>query len=206
MKIACLLSLAIGVAFVSSLVDKCTDCGHTMNRFCCQRPDTIWKDDPRKKVCCDFSLQTIPDKDTMEVINAHPELSIAAKFITKAKFDVKLRNNAEPFTVFIPNNDAFKNLEATIDSMPIEGKYGIAEIIGRHTVTGHGRVMSTKLNERNGWLISVDNYNEFGNIIFKGEDDFLIAREPTGMDKSRKVLEADILSSDGVIHIIDGIL
>ena len=94
----------------------------------------------------------------MEVINAHPELSIAAKFISKAKFDVKLRNNAEPFTVFIPNNDAFKNLEATIDSMPIEGKYGIAEIIGRHTVAGHGRIMSTKLNERNGWMITIDNY------------------------------------------------
>jgi len=86
----------------------------------------------------------------MEVINAHPELSIAAKFISKAKFDVKLRNNAEPFTVFIPNNDAFKNLEATIDNMPIEGKYGIAEIIGRHTVTGHGRVMSTKLKKK--WM------------------------------------------------------
>jgi len=55
-------------------------------------------------------------------------------------------------------------------------------------------------------MITVDNYNEFGNIIFKREDDFLVAREPTGMDKSRKVLEADILSSDGVIHIIEGIL
>ena len=152
------------------------------------------------------NIVLILDKDTMEVINAHPELSIAAKFITKANFDVKLRNTAEPFTVFIPNNDAFKNLEATFDSMAIEGKYGLAEIIGRHTVSGNGRVMSTKLNERNGWMITVDNYNEFGNIIFKREDDFLIAREPKGMDKSRKVLEADILSSDGVIHIIEGIL
>ena len=139
----------------------------------------------------------------MGVIKSRPELSIAAKFITKAEFDVKLRNKAELFTVFVPNNAAFKNLEKTIDNMSIRE---LAKFIGRHKVSGHGRLMSTKLDERNGWMITVDNYNEFGNIIFQRKDGFLTAREPKGMDKSRKVLEADILSSNGVIHIIEGIL
>ena len=142
----------------------------------------------------------------MEVIKSRPELSIAAKFITKAKFDVKLRNKNEQFTVFIPNNNAFKNVEVAIDSMPIEGKRGLAGFIGRHKVSGHGRIMSTKLNQGNGWTMTVNNYNEFGVIILQRINESLTAREPDGMDRSRKVLEADILSSNGVIHIIDGIL
>ena len=140
----------------------------------------------------------------MGVIKARPELSIAATFITKAKFDVKFRNKNEQFTVFIPNNEAFGGgLEVAIAGMEMRQ---LVKFIGRHKVSGHGRVMSTKLNEKNGWMMTVDNYNEFGNIIFKKEDEFLTAREPKGMDRSRKVLEADILSSNGVIHIIDGIL
>jgi len=32
----------------------CQNCNVTLNKFCCQREDQIWKNAPQKKICCEF--------------------------------------------------------------------------------------------------------------------------------------------------------
>jgi len=60
------LALLIAIIFVNQKEAKwtqkwkyCTDCtsdsqNNPINKFCCKRPESIWKKEPGKKICCEF--------------------------------------------------------------------------------------------------------------------------------------------------------
>jgi len=35
----------------------CNMCEIYLNKFCCQRPESFWKDNPNRKICCDFPAE-----------------------------------------------------------------------------------------------------------------------------------------------------
>jgi len=106
-----------------------------------------------------------------------------------------------PFTVFAPTNEGFNALPAaTLDSlMKAENKDQLVDILTYHVVAG--QVLSTDLTA----FQEVDSVEGkklhvtvFGGIVRVG---------PTLLSKDlRKVSSADNLASNGVVHIIDGVL
>ena len=40
-------------------VGDCDNCAKKLNRFCCARPKAIWRTNPRKKICCDFTTSEL---------------------------------------------------------------------------------------------------------------------------------------------------
>jgi len=106
-----------------------------------------------------------------------------------------------PFTVFAPTNEGFNALpSATLDSlMKPENKDQLVDILTYHVVAG--QVLSTDLTA----FQEVDSVEGkklhvtvFGGIVRVG---------PTLLSKDlRKVSSADNLASNGVVHIIDGVL
>jgi uncharacterized surface protein with fasciclin (FAS1) repeats len=97
-----------------------------------------------------------------------------------------------PFTLFAPTDDAFEKLpEGTIESL-LKDKEALKAILLYHVVSG--KVTSEKVVE----LDKAETIN--GKVInIKVKDDSVV------INKS-KVITADVMASNGVIHIIDTVL
>merc|ERR1711937_352891 len=104
-----------------------------------------------------------------------------------------------PFTVFAPTNDAFGKLpEGTVESLlKPENKDQLVDILTYHVLPA--QVLSTDLKPRQsvttveGKSLKVFSRNE-GVFVSPGGKDF------------KKVVGADNLATNGVAHIIDGVL
>lgn len=96
-----------------------------------------------------------------------------------------------PFTVFAPTDDAFKKLPSgTVENL-LENKDELAKVLTYHVVSG--KVMSkdvVKLTE----AVTV----EGSKISFDTKNGVKV--------NSAKVIQADIETSNGVIHVIDEVL
>lgn len=101
---------------------------------------------------------------------------------------------AGPFTVFAPTDDAFAQLgQATLDSLlKPENKEKLAAILAYHVVPG--KVMAADVVK----LTEAETV-QGGKIAIKVEGD-------TVMINDAKVVQADIETSNGVIHVIDKVI
>ncbi len=112
----------------------------------------------------------------------------------KAAGLVETLKGAGPFTVFAPNDDAFKKLPAgTVETLlKAENKAKLASILTYHVIPGKvsasdiaGKTMKVKTVE--GTELSVD------------------AKSGVKIDNAT-VVTADIAASNGVIHVIDTVI
>jgi transforming growth factor-beta-induced protein len=99
-----------------------------------------------------------------------------------------------PFTVFAPTDEAFSKLPAgTVESLlKPENKDKLKAILLYHVVTGDvtaGPGGETVFSENR-----------------QGQDLKLTANDGTVMVNDAKVVKADVLASNGVIHVIDTVL
>jgi uncharacterized surface protein with fasciclin (FAS1) repeats len=96
-----------------------------------------------------------------------------------------------PFTVFAPTDAAFAKLPAgTLDSL-LQDKEKLAQILTYHVVPG--KVMSSEV--RSGAVATV-----------QGQPLNVVAERGGVKVNEAKVVQADVVASNGVIHVIDSVV
>ncbi len=95
-----------------------------------------------------------------------------------------------PFTVFAPTNDAFDNLpEGTLESLSNDQ---LAEILTYHVI--RAEIFSSALQP------------EQSATTLSGEDIFVTVGNGVRVNNSATVVDADLAASNGVIHVVDGVI
>ena len=97
-----------------------------------------------------------------------------------------------PFTVFAPTDEAFAKLPAgTIDAL-LKDKEKLASILTYHVVSGQVTAAdAVKLNEAK---------------TINGQSFKIVAGKDGVMIDNANVVKADIMTSNGVIHVIDSVI
>ena len=101
-------------------------------------------------------------------------------------------NTATDLTIFAPHNDAFQNLGSTLSTMPLSE---LAKVLDYHIVNGSNFV-GYSANLPNGTILKSRNGANL-TITFASNSLFV---------NSARVLQEDLLISNGVLHVIDNIL
>ncbi|MEO7165856.1 MAG: fasciclin domain-containing protein [Chthoniobacterales bacterium] len=111
----------------------------------------------------------------------------------KAAGLVDTLNGAGPFTIFAPTNEAFEKLpKGTVeDLLKPENKARLTAILTYHVVAGK--------------VLAADVKSGMVKTVQGGELDVKVADGGVTVDGA-KVLETDILGTNGVIHVIDSVV
>ena len=125
-----------------------------------------------------------------DTISHNPSLSTFSSLITQASLSATLQGPG-PFTVFAPSNDAFKLLPATTMDELTKHPEKLRNILAFHIVPV--KLIATEVKNS-----SVKTLNG-ANIALSKAGDFVTVEEAM-------VEQKDIQASNGLIHIIDGVL
>ena len=107
---------------------------------------------------------------------------------------VETLQGAGPFTVFAPTDAAFAKLPAgTVDGL-LADKAKLASVLTFHVVSG--KVMAADIVKSNGAKPATVN----------GESLDIVVRDGKVYVNGAQVVTADIVASNGVIHVIDTVL
>ena len=138
-------------------------------------------------------------KDIVDTAVGAGQFTTLATALTAAGL-VDTLNGAGPFTVFAPTDDAFAKLPAgTLDTLLADPKGALTKILTYHVVPG--KVMAADVVKMDGAKVKTVNGAEL-TIKVSGSDVMLM--DATGA--SVKVVKTDVTASNGVIHVIDGVL
>jgi uncharacterized surface protein with fasciclin (FAS1) repeats len=133
-----------------------------------------------------------PQPDIVDIASSNPDFSTLVTAI-KAAGLVDTLKGPGPFTVFAPTNEAFAALpKGTLQTLlKPENKAKLVAILTYHVVPG--KVMSTDL--KNGMMAKTV---EGKDVTFKVGNGVMV--------NGAHVVKADIVASNGVIHVIDKVL
>ncbi|MGM0547244.1 MAG: fasciclin domain-containing protein [Bacteroidota bacterium] len=162
-----------------------------------------------------FTSNLNPDKTISEMVAENEDLSTLLTALETAEL-VDVLNEEGPYTVFAPTNEAFNNLPAgKLDELlKPENKDELTKILKYHVVSG--KVMASDLED--GQRIETLEGTELKVTTKSSEEGYMESdEEEAGMEEQEgrrdkvmvnnaKVAEADITVSNGVIHIIDGVV
>ena len=138
-------------------------------------------------------------KDIVDTAVGAGQFTTLATALTAAGL-VDTLKGAGPFTVFAPTDDAFAKLPAgTLDTLLADPKGALTKILTYHVVPG--KVMAADVVKMDGTKVKTVNGAEL-TIKVSGSDVMLM--DATGA--SVKVVKTDVTASNGVIHVIDGVL
>jgi uncharacterized surface protein with fasciclin (FAS1) repeats len=133
------------------------------------------------------------EKTIFETVTAHPELSTWVSMLTPIGLDTTL-SNPQPFTVFVPTNQAFKKL--TSGTMPhyfnANNLEKLATTLKYHIVPGRMRLEDLKDGQKLRAL--------------NGEELIVVKIGNTVRINGAKISQPDIEASNGVIHVTDEVL
>jgi len=144
-------------------------------------------------------LEAAPTVDLVDLASSVPALSTLVAAVVAGDLATTLKS-AGPFTVFAPTNDAFGALPAgTVDTLlKPENKAQLVDILTYHVLPS--QVLSTDLkvfqvvNTVEGKPLIVSNAGKYG--VFVGSD----------LKNLKQVTGADNLATNGVAHIINGVM
>lgn len=120
--------------------------------------------------------------------------------VQAAELEETLRSDG-PFTVFAPTDDAFAALpEGTVDTLLQDPTGDLADILTYHVV--EGAVMAADVVEMDGQEVTT--VNGATATVNVGDDGSVSLTDATGNQVN--VVETDIETSNGVIHVLDGVL
>lgn len=152
----------------------------------------------------DMSEETMDDTDTMEMTNSiltvaeDAGLTTFRTAVAQANLDDTL-NGPGPFTVFAPSDEAFNALPAgTLESLMEEGNRDkLTKILTYHVIPS--KVMSGDLSGQ-----MTVNTVEGQPLTINAEGGTVTLTDAMG--NTATVVSADTESSNGVIHVINGVL
>ena len=120
--------------------------------------------------------------------------------VQAAELDETLRGDG-PFTVFAPTDDAFAALPAgTLDTLLADPTGDLAGILTYHVV--EGEVMAADVVDMDGQEVTTVNGATF--TVNVGDDGAVTLTDAAGNEVG--VVQTDVDASNGVIHVIDGVL
>ena len=145
------------------------------------------------------------DKPIATNAAAAPNLSTLVAAVTAAGLGETL-SGPGPFTVFAPTNDAFAKVDkATLDGlMAPAGKANLTKVLTYHVVPGKMTAadLAAKIKEGNGTAKLKTVEGEELTLTMDG-DKVKVA----GLGGSSAfVSQADVTQSNGVVHVVDGVL
>jgi uncharacterized surface protein with fasciclin (FAS1) repeats len=130
-------------------------------------------------------------KNIVETAVAAGNFNILAKALTEAGLVEELQKKG-PFTVFAPTDDAFNKLpKGTLENL-LKDKEALKKVLLYHVVSG--KVMAS----------DVVNLNSATTL--EGNDVKIKTVDGNVMINNAKVIKADVVASNGVIHVIDTVL
>ena len=136
----------------------------------------------------------LPNRDIVDnaVLAKNVTTVVAA---VKAAGLVDTLKSTGPFTVFAPNNDAFAALpEGTVDTLlKVENKSKLVDILTYHVVAGRYTLADIK----DGMILKTV---EGKTLVFKVVDGKVLINGTVGIQTG------DVISSNGVTHVITGVL
>ncbi|GHA72032.1 fasciclin domain-containing protein [Pontibacter akesuensis] len=137
--------------------------------------------------------EMMPTQIITENITSNYKLQTLASLIRKAGL-VETLNATGPYTVFAPVNDAFEGLPENVleDLTKTENKAQLVEILNNHVIAGK----LTANDLKDGAMLKT----------VGGESLKVTKRGNDVMINGAKVSEADQMSANGVIHVIDKVL
>lgn len=143
--------------------------------------------------------------DIVAVASANDDFSTLVAAVQVAGLVETLQGEG-PFTVFAPTNDAFDKLpEGTLDNLlKPENRESLTAILTYHVVAGKvkAETLMAAINDNNGQYIIETVSGEKIEAIF--DEGGVILTDANG--NSMRILATDLEASNGVIHVIDGIL
>ena len=120
--------------------------------------------------------------------------------VQAAELEETLRGDG-PFTVFAPTDDAFAALPAgTLDTLLADPTGDLAGILTYHVV--EGEVMAADVVGMDGQEVTTVNGATF--TVNVGDDGAVTLTDAAGNEVG--VVQTDVDASNGVIHVIDGVL
>jgi Secreted and surface protein containing fasciclin-like repeats len=140
-----------------------------------------------------FSIPTFAaDESIVDIASNNPDFSILVAALQKANLVDALQGDG-PFTVFAPTNEAFEKLlgELGITADQLLNHPQLSEVLLYHVISGE--VKSTDLSDG----LSAETLN--------GKDLVVDLKEGVKINDSN-VVSADLMASNGVIHVIDTVL
>ena len=147
-----------------------------------------------------------PEKNIVEnAVNSADHTTLVAA--VQAADLVETHSGEGPFTVFAPTNDAFAALPegAVEDLLKPENKDRLTEILTCHVVAANA--MSDAISgmiKDDGGMHEVETVGGCTFTVSEGEDGTIMITD--GQDRTANVTVADVKQSNGVIHVIDGVL
>ena len=139
----------------------------------------------------DDHKESTADKDIVTVAVESGKFNTLATALTEAGLIDALKGEG-PFTVFAPTDDAFSKLsEGTVESL-LNDKETLTTILLYHVISG--RVTS-------GEVVNLEKAETLSgkDIRINSNDDGVVINDS-------KVIAADVMAKNGVIHIIDTVL
>jgi len=139
------------------------------------------------------------------IVQANPELSTASTMVAISGIAVDLKDDG-PFTVFVATNDAFNKMDPDELSglMTAEDKSELASMARFGLVKGDMKTADIAKAITDGGGTASLTTLQGGVIKAMLEDDKIVLEDGAG--NKINVVEADIESSNGTVHIIDGVL
>lgn len=144
-------------------------------------------------------------QDVVDTASGNPNFSTLVTAVQAAGLVDTLKGPG-PFTVFAPTNDAFGKLPAgTVDTLiKPESKDTLSKILTYHVVAGKVTAADVmKLIKAGGGKASIKTV-EGGTITAMARGGKVMLMDEKG--GSATVLQTDLMTSNGVIHVIDTVL
>ena len=182
-----------GVLWISSSDDDSDDTAQTNTSQTSEASETTDASEASTDASEAEEASTIVD-----LAVATESLSTLVTAVTAADLAETLSGEG-PFTVLAPTNDAFAALpHSTLDNLLLEeNKADLVDVLTYHVIAGD--VMSTDLSD--GMVVET---LQGGELTVKINDSGVFFMDAAG--NMSQVVSADIEASNGVVHVIDGVL
>lgn len=140
------------------------------------------------------------EADIVDTAVAAGDFETLVAAVQAAGLEDTLRGDG-PFTVFAPSDEAFAALpEGTVDTLLEDPTGDLADILTYHVV--EGAVMASDVADMDGQEVTTVNGATF--TVNVGDDGTVSLTDAAGNEVG--VVQTDIETSNGVIHVLDGVL